>query len=143
VTQDFVSLIDDMPRTISTAMASKGLSIGEACRRLGVPEKTLRAMMADGRLGYRRVNRGLGTPGHIVISATDIARLLAPSSPPAAETYATLRNSRMGAVVKAINKHHKRGEILRSWTGQDLQAEPPSNESEPGGFRRQCRFAGG
>lgn len=127
-------------------MASKGLSIGEACRQLGVPEKTLRAMMADGRLRYRRVNRGLGKPGHIVISAADIAALLAsaPSSPPATGTYAaaTLQNSRMRAVVKALKKLHKRVEFLQSWTGQDLQAEPPSNESEPGSFPRQCKFAG-
>jgi excisionase family DNA binding protein len=123
-------------------MASRGVSIRQACRQLGVPEKTLRAMMADGRLRYRRVNRGLGTPGHIVISAADIATLLAPSSPPAAETNVTLQNSRMRGVVKAINKRHKQAEILRSWTGQDLHAEPPSKESESGSFRRQCRFAG-
>jgi excisionase family DNA binding protein len=123
-------------------MASRGVSIREACRYLGVPEKTLRAMMADGRLRYRRVNRGLGTPGHIVISAADIATLLAPSSPPATETDAALQNSRMRAVVKAIKKRGKRVEFLRSWTGQDLRTELPFNDSEPGSFRRQCRVAG-
>ena len=122
-------------------MASRGVSIREACRHLGVPEKTLRAMMADGRLRYRRVNRGLGTPGHIVVSAADIAKLLVASSPPATETNATVQNSRMGAVAKAIRKRGKRVEFLLSWTGEDLRVEPPSNESEPDSFRRQCRFA--
>jgi excisionase family DNA binding protein len=59
-------------------MASTGLSIREACRRLNVSENTLRAMMADGRLPYRRIIGRSGTRGRIVIREADVDDLLAP-----------------------------------------------------------------
>lgn len=127
-------------------MASKGVSISEACRQLGVSANALRAMMADGRLRYRRVNNGLGKPGHIVIRASDIAALLPPLSqqrpdvPALAQT--TLQNSRMRNVVKAVRNKEKRAEFLRSWTGQDLRAPLPVNDAAPGTFSRRCRHSG-
>src|SRR5690242_12047889 len=62
------------------AMASKGVSIGQACRMLGVSADELRAMMADGRLRYRRINSRPGKPGHVVIHSGDVEAVLKPSS---------------------------------------------------------------
>jgi len=59
-------------------MASTGLSVREACRRLNVSENTLRAMIADGRLPYRRIIGRSGTRGRIVIREADVDDLLAP-----------------------------------------------------------------
>jgi excisionase family DNA binding protein len=79
-------------------MASNGISIREACRLLGVAENELRAMMADGRLPYRRVNGMSGRRGRIVIRSTDIHALLRPSR------AATLRSSRMRKLLKGIER---------------------------------------
>ncbi len=99
------------------SMAAHGVSIAMACRQLGVSEKELRAMLADGRLRYRQVNRGLGKRSHTIIDSDDIARVLfcavgrRASMPP---------NTRMQSVFRAPKRSY---DILHSWTGQDLSAK--------------------
>jgi hypothetical protein len=114
-------------------MASKGVTISAACRWLGVSEKQLRTMMADGRLRYRRVNRRLGNSGHIVIDARDINALRFPEV-----VQMTRKNSRARAIYRA----QKPTEFLRSWTGQDHRPpSPPIDEHAPVVFTRRCRKA--
>jgi hypothetical protein len=117
-------------------MASKGISIGEACRRLGVSEKELRAMMADRRLPYRRVNATSRAPGHIVIRPTDIDALLKPS-----RAAATLRSSRM----RTLQKGFERAQFVQPWPDQELPATSPESRPDSVGetitFNGRCRFA--
>jgi excisionase family DNA binding protein len=117
-------------------MASNGISIGEACRRLGVSEKELRAMMADGRLPYRRVNATSRTAGHVVIRPTDVDTLLKPS-----KATATLRSPRMRELQKAL----ERAQFVQAWTDQPLLATSPEIRNDSVGeavaFDRSCRFA--
>jgi hypothetical protein len=108
-------------------MAANGVSIGMACRQLGVSAKELRAMMADGRLRYRRVNGGLGKPSRIIIDSSDIARLLrrtmGPPSPTALATVARLRRMGIVASTASTKKEKRPYDILQSWTGEDLRAK--------------------
>jgi hypothetical protein len=132
---DFQRLIGNIVGPHLTAMASNGISIAEACRRLGGSEKELRAMMADGRLPYRRVNGTSRTGGRIVIRSTDLDALLKPSA-----RSATLTSSRMRRLRKGI----ERSEFVQPGTDQDLRA--PSHDScDAGGtpvvFHQRCRFA--
>ncbi len=101
-----------------------GVSIGTACRQLSVSEKEVRAMMADGRLRYRRINGALGRPSHIIIDPSDIAREVLRAR--GGTSAATLNNTRLRAIfaalaAAALAKKPKRSyDILHSWTGQDL-----------------------
>jgi hypothetical protein len=76
---------------------NKGLSIRDACRRLGVSEKDVRAMMADGRLPYRSLGAG-----RIVIPFIPESTMQFQRSNP------VIRNSRMRAVTKAIKRSRPR-----------------------------------
>jgi len=130
-------------------MASKGLTISAACRQLGISEKQLRAMMADGRLRYRQVNRGPGKSGHIVIDERDVAAAPGRSKKPVMTFGGVLsRNTRLQAVARAVvradAREEKRTEFLRSWTGQDhLPPAPsaPSGENAPVVFKGVCSKA--
>jgi hypothetical protein len=123
-------------------MATKGVSIGQACRLLGVSADELRAMMADGRLRYRRVNNRPGKPGHIVISSSDIDAVLKPSSAASVEDEPFLPNTRMREIVRGSNIMRRRTEFLQSWTGQDHRPAVPEPDAEgPMTFGRICKYA--
>jgi Helix-turn-helix domain len=122
-------------------MATKGVSIGQACRLLGVSADELRAMMADGRLRYRRVNSRPGKPSHIVIRSSDIDAVLKRSSAASMED-ALLPNTRMREIARGSNIMRRRTEFLQSWTGQDHRPAVPEPDAEgPMTFGRICKYA--
>jgi hypothetical protein len=121
-------------------MASKGISINEACRLLGKSAGEVWAMVAAGRLRHRRVNTRAGKSGHIVIRRSDVAALLPPTLTPMSPT---LRKSRMQDVIKTLEKEAKRSEFLVGWTGKDHRPPTPAPTHTDGSpeFNGACRYA--